>query len=163
MIEELERKFMNSTHCNLQKSTLELAAAHAQGLHSIGEAAKLTGISAKMIRHYEILGLITPTDRTYANYRVYQTRDIHLLRFIKSARDLGFSMKQIATLINLWQDSARNSAEVKKLALEHIDEMDERINALQKMRQALSSLAHRCHGDDRPDCPILEGLACHSH
>jgi Cu(I)-responsive transcriptional regulator len=146
------------------KPTLELADAHAQGLHSIGEAAKITGVSAKMIRHYETLGLVKPADRTYANYRVYQTRDIHLLRFIKSGRDLGFSMKQIAILASLWQDSQRSSAEVKKLALEHISEMDERIKSLQQMRQALSDLAAQCHGDSRPDCPILDGLACtHKH
>lgn len=141
-------------------STLELADAHARGLHTIGEAAKLTGISAKMIRHYETLGLASPTDRTYANYRVYQTRDIHVLRFIKSARDLGFSMKQIALLTSLWKNEERSSAEVKKLALEHIHEMDERIQSLQKMRKALNDLVGRCQGDDRPDCPILDGLAC---
>ncbi len=141
-------------------SALELADAQAKGLHTIGDAAKLTGVSAKMIRHYETLGLISPTDRTQANYRVYQTRDIHLLRFIKSARDLGFSMKQIAQLASLWQNEQRSSAEVKKLALEHIQEMDERIEALQNMRKALNNLATRCHGDDRPDCPILEGIAC---
>lgn len=147
-----------------RKPTLELADAHAKGLHSIGEVAKLTGLSAKMIRHYEGLGLITPTDRTYANYRVYQARDIHLLSFIKSARDLGFSMKQIAILASLWQDSERSSAEVKKLALEHIREMDERIYSLQQMRKALDDLASRCHGDNRPNCPILEAMACnHSH
>ncbi len=144
-----------------RKPTLELADAHAKGLHSIGEAAKLTGLSAKMIRHYEGLGLITPTDRTYANYRVYQTRDIHLLSFIKSARDLGFSMKQIAILASLWQDSERSSAEVKKLALEHIRDMDERIYSLQQMRKALHDLASRCQGDNRPNCPILEAMACH--
>lgn len=144
----------------INSSNLELASAHAQGLHTIGDAAKLTGVSAKMIRHYETLGLITPTDRTQANYRVYQTREIHLLRFIKSARDLGFSMKQIAQLSSLWKDEARSSADVKKLAMEHIDEMDERIHALQQMRKALSDLANRCQGDDRPDCPILDGLAC---
>jgi MerR family copper efflux transcriptional regulator len=145
---------------NYPKSTLELADAHAQGLHSIGEAAKLTGLSAKMIRHYETLGLVKPGNRTQANYRVYQMRDIHLLRFIKSARELGFSMKQIAILASLWQDSKRNSAEVKKLAQEHIQDMDERIQSLQKMRQALSELANRCHGDDRPECPILDAMAC---
>jgi MerR family copper efflux transcriptional regulator len=145
---------------NYPKSTLELADAHAQGLHSIGEAAKLTGLSAKMIRRYETLGLVKPGNRTQANYRVYQMRDIHLLRFIKSARELGFSMKQIAILASLWQDSKRNSAEVKKLAQEHIQDMDERIQSLQKMRQALSELANRCHGDDRPECPILDAMAC---
>ncbi|WP_049629723.1 Cu(I)-responsive transcriptional regulator [Cellvibrio sp. pealriver] len=145
-----------------QKPTLELADAHALGLHSIGEAAKLTGLSTKMIRHYESLGLVSPTDRTYANYRVYQTRDIHLLRFIKSARELGFSMKQIAVLTSLWQNSGRSSAEVKKLALEHIQEMDERIQSLQQMRNALNDLAGRCHGDDKPDCPILDAIACNT-
>lgn len=144
----------------INSSHLELASAQAQGLHTIGDAAKLTGVTAKMIRHYETLGLITPTDRTQANYRVYQTREIHLLRFIKSARDLGFSMKQIAQLSSLWKDEARSSADVKKLAIEHIDEMDERIHALQQMRNALSDLANRCQGDDRPDCPILDGLSC---
>lgn len=144
-----------------KKTSLQLADAHAQGLRSIGEAAKLTGLTAKMIRHYESLGLITPTDRTYANYRVYQTRDIHVLSFIKSARDLGFSMKQIAILTSLWQDSGRSSAEVKKLALEHIQEMDERIYSLQQMRKSLHDLASRCHGDDQPDCPILDAISCH--
>jgi Cu(I)-responsive transcriptional regulator len=142
------------------KPVLELADAHAKGLHSIGEVAKLTRLTAKMIRHYESLGLVKPTDRTFANYRVYQQRDIHLLHFIKSARDLGFSMKQIGVLASLWQDEGRSSAEVKKLALEHIQEMDERIQSLQQMRNALSELAGRCHGDDRPDCPILDAIAC---
>ncbi|ACE84786.1 Cu(I)-responsive transcriptional regulator [Cellvibrio japonicus] len=138
--------------------TLELADAHAQGLYSIGEVARHTGLSAKMIRHYESLGLVNPTGRTQANYRLYRPRDIHLLKFIRSARDLGFSMKQIAILLDLWQDAGRNSAEVKQLALEHIRTMDERINALQHMREALNALANQCHGDHRPDCPILEGI-----
>lgn len=145
---------------SLRKPQLELADAHQQGLYAIGEAAKLTGLTPKMIRHYESLGLVSPTDRTQSNYRVYQSRDIHLLRFIKSARELGFSMKQIATLTSLWQDSARTSAEVKTLALAHIQEMDERIRSLQQMRQALHNLASQCHGDDRPDCPILDAIAC---
>lgn len=145
---------------NASKTLFELADAHAKGLHSIGEVAKLTGLSTKMIRHYETLELIKPTNRTHANYRVYQTKDINLLRFIKSARELGFSMKQIAILASLWQDSKRNSAEVKNLAQEHIKDMDERIHSLQKMRQALSELANRCHGDDRPECPILDAMAC---
>lgn len=144
-------------------NTLELADAHAKGLHSIGEAAKLTGLSAKMIRHYEMLGLIKPGNRTHANYRVYQMRDIQLLGFIKSARDLGFSMKQIAILASLWQDSDRSSADVKKLAQEHIQEMDERIRLLQQMRQALDELVNRCQGDDRPECPILDAFACSHH
>jgi Cu(I)-responsive transcriptional regulator len=146
-----------------QINTLELADAHAKGLHSIGETAKLTGLSAKMIRHYETLGLIKPGNRTQANYRVYQMRDIQLLGFIRSARDLGFSMKQIAILASLWQDSNRSSADVKKLAQEHIREMDERIQLLQQMRQALDELVNRCQGDNRPECPILDAFACHHH
>ena len=145
---------------SLKRPSLELAEAHAHGLYTIGEAAKHTGLSAKMIRHYETLGLVHPSDRTYANYRVYQTRDLHLLKFIRSARDLGFSMKQIATLVSLWQDEGRSSAEVKKIALEHIGEIDERLRALEQMRNTLSELANQCHGDQRPDCPILERLAC---
>jgi Cu(I)-responsive transcriptional regulator len=148
---------------NQKIRNMELADAHTQGLHTIGEAAKLTGLSAKMIRHYETLGLIKPGNRTYANYRVYQMRDIQLLGFIKSARDLGFSIKQIAILTSLWQDSDRSSADVKKLALEHIQEMDERIQLLQQMRQALDELVNRCHGDKRPDCPILDAFACSHH
>jgi Cu(I)-responsive transcriptional regulator len=144
-------------------SALELAEAQAQGLYTIGEAAKLSGISTKMIRHYETLGLVSPAERTFANYRMYQARDIHLLGFIKSARDLGFSMKQIAQLTSLWLDEARSSADVKKVALAHIDVMDERIHSLQKMRKALSDLANRCQGDDRPDCPILDGLNTMAH
>jgi Cu(I)-responsive transcriptional regulator len=143
------------------RSSGESIAAQTQAL-SIGEAAKLTGISAKMIRHYESLGLVSPANRTSANYRVYQTADLQLLSFIKSARDLGFSIKQIAQLSSLWKNAGRSSAEVKKLAIEHIDDMDERIHALQKMRKALSDLANRCQGDEHPDCPILDGLACAS-
>ena len=137
---------------------LELSDAHSQGYYTIGEASELTDISAKMIRYYEEQQLIAPSVRTQANYRVYQARDIHVLRFIKSARDLGFSIKQIALLVSLWQDQKRNSAEVKKLALEHIQEMDNRIIALQQMRDQLSQLANLCHGDNKPDCPILKGI-----
>lgn len=147
------------TQRTAKKSSLELADAHTQGLYSIGEAARLTGVSAKMIRYYEDLGLVKPSDRTYANYRLYHAREIHLLCFIKNARELGFSMKQIAVLTSLWQNSGRSSAEVRTLALEHMAEMDQRIQSLQQMREALGSLAQRCHGDDRPDCPILDRLA----
>ena len=137
---------------------LELSHAHAEGFYTIGEAAQASGVSAKMIRYYEQQGLIAPSLRTQANYRVYSQRELHLLGFIKSARDLGFSMKQISLLVSLWQDQARASSEVKKLALEHIAEMDERIASLQRMRAQLHQLADKCHGDNRPDCPILTGL-----
>jgi Cu(I)-responsive transcriptional regulator len=142
----------------LSPNFLELADAHNKGFYTIGEASELTGISAKMIRYYEEQQLITPSVRTQANYRVYQARDIHVLRFIKSARDLGFSIKQIALLVSLWQDQQRNSAEVKQLAQEHIKDMDSRILALQKMRDQLNQLANLCQGDNKPDCPILQGL-----
>ncbi len=137
---------------------IELAQAQAKGMFTIGEASQASGVSAKMIRYYEQQGLLVPGLRTQANYRMYNQRDLHLLRFIKSARDLGFSMKQISQLVGLWQDQARASIDVKKLALEHIAEMDERIAALQQMRSQLSELAERCQGDNRPDCPILKGL-----
>lgn len=137
---------------------IELAQAHSQGFYTIGEAAGASGVSAKMIRYYEQQGLIAPGLRTQSNYRVYNERDLHLLRFIKSARDLGFSMKQIGLLVSLWRDQARASSEVKKLALEHIAEMDERIASLQQMRAQLHQVADQCQGDNRPDCPILMGL-----
>lgn len=137
---------------------LELAQAQQQGFYTIGEASKLSGLSAKMIRYYEDNQLITPSTRTLANYRVYLERDIHLLGFIKSARDLGFTIKQISQLVNLWQDKERSSADVKNLALAHIAEMDERIQLLQSMRNQLSDLAELCHGDNKPECPILRGI-----
>jgi Cu(I)-responsive transcriptional regulator len=138
---------------------LELAQAHQQGLYSIGEASKHSGVSAKMIRHYEALGLIKAAERTQANYRVYNQREVHLLHFIKSARDLGFTLKQISVLVSLWQDQQRASAEVKALALDHIAELDERIAGLQAMRASLAKLAESCKGDQQSDCPILENLA----
>jgi len=141
------------------KPALELASAQAQGFFTIGEASRATGVSAKMIRYYEEQGLLAPSSRTQANYRVYHQRNLHLLRFIKSARDLGFSMKQIEQLVSLWQDQGRASAEVKHLALAHIAEMNERIASLQQMRDQLEQLATQCHGDKRPDCPILTELA----
>lgn len=126
---------------------------------TIGEAAKASGVSAKMIRHYEAIGLIPQADRTPAGYRVYTAAQIHELRFIKSARDLGFSMAQIAELLALWRDRDRSSAEVKRLALDHVTELKARIAELQAMADTLSHLARTCHGDDRPDCPIIEGIA----
>lgn len=138
---------------------LELAQAHQQGLYTIGEAAKYSGISAKMIRHYESLGLIKTAERTQANYRVYNQKQVQLLHFIKSARDLGFTLKQISLLVSLWQDQERASAEVKALALDHIAELDKRIAGLQSMRASLAKLADSCKGDQQSDCPILENLA----
>lgn len=137
----------------------ELADAKEQGLHGIGEASALSGVSAKMIRHYEGIGLIPAAARTLAGYRLYSGDDVHRLRFIRRARDLGFSMKQIDELLGLWNDRARASREVKRLAQQHADELSERIGAMQAMQRTLQHLAARCHGDDRPDCPILDDLA----
>ena len=126
---------------------------------SISEAAELTGASAKMIRHYEEIGLMPKVARTVAGYRVYREADLHILRFIRRARDLGFTMKEIETLLGLWRNRRRASADVKKLALKHIADLDARIAEMQAMRTALTKLAEGCHGDQRPDCPILEDLA----
>ena len=137
----------------------ELADARDQGLHNIGEAARLSGVSAKMIRHYESIGLIPPAGRTFAGYRLYNEADLHRLGFIRRARGLGFSIKQIEALLGLWDDRSRASAEVKRLAQAHVDELAEKIAEMQAMQRTLQDLARRCHGDERPECPILEDLA----
>lgn len=137
----------------------ELAAAREQGLHNIGEAAAATGVSAKMIRHYESIGLIPPAGRTFANYRLYSEADLHRLRFIKRSRGLGFSIRHIETLLGLWNDPARSSAEVKRLAQQHVDELQAKIGELQSMLRSLQDLAAHCQGDERPQCPILDDLA----
>ena len=139
----------------------EMADARRDGHLNVGEAAKASGVSAKMIRHYEQIGLIGHSPRTEAGYRQYQERDLHTLKFIRSARDLGFSLEQIRQLLSLWYDGERSSAEVKQLAESHLSDLDERIQALITMRDALVRLSESCCGDDRPDCPILEGLAGH--
>lgn len=126
---------------------------------NIGEAARASGVSPKMIRHYESLGLIPPVARSDAGYRRYGSNDIHRLAFIARARDLGFSIAEIARLVDLWQDQSRPSAHVKTLALEHVAQLDEKIRQLQEMKVTLERLAASCHGDDRPECPILDSLA----
>lgn len=137
---------------------LELDDAREAGFRNISDAAEATGISAKMIRYYESIGLIPPATRTFANYRVYGQEDLHRLRFIRRARDLGFSIEQIKTLLSLWQHK-RPSAEVKRVALEHIAELEQKIHALESMRKTLVHLVEHCHGDARPRCPIIEELA----
>ncbi|MHB8759102.1 MAG: Cu(I)-responsive transcriptional regulator [Thiobacillus sp.] len=126
---------------------------------NIGDAAAASGVSAKMIRHYERIGLVRQSGRTPAGYRQYQARDVHLLRFVRRARDLGFPLDQIRQLLSLWEDPARASADVKRLAEAHIAELDARIAALSEMRTTLVTLARDCRGDHRPDCPILADLA----
>lgn len=128
---------------------------------AIGAAARASGVSAKMVRHYESLGLLGAVARTDAGYRQYTPADVHTLRFIKRARDLGFSMAEIAELVSLWHDRQRASADVKRIAQTHVAELEKRIQAMQDMRRTLQNLLHHCHGDERPDCPILDNLAGH--
>ena len=137
----------------------ERSVALRQGLHNIGDAAASTGVSAKMIRHYESIGLIPPAHRTIANYRLYDDADLHRLRFVKRARSLGFSMKQIQELLGLWSDPRRASAQVKALAQAHAAALAQKIREMQAMQRTLEQLARVCHGDERPACPILDDLA----
>lgn len=126
---------------------------------NIGEAAKASGVSAKMIRYYEGTGLIAKASRSDAGYRHYTETDVYTLRFIRRARDLGFTMEGIAELLALWRDRARRSADVKRLALAHVAALRHKIAELEAMAATLSHLAKHCHGDDRPHCPILADLA----
>lgn len=126
---------------------------------NIGEAARASGVTAKMIRYYESVGLLEPVGRTVSGYRVYGQEEVHALRFVRQARRLGFLVEDIRKLLALWRDRSRASAEVKEIALEHVGELDRRIAELTEMRDTLAHLATHCHGDERPDCPILEKLA----
>jgi len=126
---------------------------------NIGQAAAASGVSAKMIRYYESIGLLPAAARTDSGYRVYGGKELHVLRFIRRARKLGFSLDRTADLLSLWRDDGRASGDVKRIALAHVTELDERIRELTEMRDTLASLADCCHGDDRPDCPILQTLA----
>ena len=125
----------------------------------IGVAAKRAGISARMVRHYESLGLINGVARTDSGYRQYTEADVHALHFSRRSRDLGFSMEEIAELLGLWHDRSRASSQVKRIAQAHIDDLSQRIAAMQAMQRSLQTLVHCCHGDERPDCPILDDLA----
>lgn len=126
---------------------------------TIGEAARLSGVSAKMVRHYESLGLLSKVARTDSGYRLHTEADVRTLQFIKRGRDLGFSMAEIAELVSLWNNRRRASASVKRIAQKHVDELHQRIEAMQAMQRTLSGLLDHCHGDERPDCPILDDLA----
>ena len=126
---------------------------------NIGQASEGSGVHAKMIRYYESIDLIAPASRTESGYRQYAPNDVEKLRFIKRSRDLGFSIARIKTLLSLWGDGERHSADVKNLARQYIAELDEDIEKLQSIRRELSTLADCCHGDDQPDCPILDGIA----
>lgn len=125
---------------------------------NIGETAKKSGVSAKLIRHYESIGLIAKADRSAGGYRVYDETDVHTLRFIRSARRLGFSMKEIKKLVGLWRNKSRDPSDVRRLAANHIAELEQKITELSGLRNALRSLVHACKGAHRPDCPILDGI-----
>jgi MerR family copper efflux transcriptional regulator len=130
----------------------------AMNVMNIGEAAKASGVSTKMIRHYEQVGLLPAAARTESGYRQYNDKDVHTLRFIRRSRDLGFSIEQIGELLALWQDRRRPSRQVKAFAQAHIQELEQKVQDLLAMKETLQHLVHCCHGDDRPDCPILESL-----
>jgi MerR family copper efflux transcriptional regulator len=128
---------------------------------NIGEAAQASGVSAKMIRHYESIGLLPAARRTASGYRVYDEQEVRLLQFIHRGRALGFPLEKIADLLALWQDQGRASLEVRRLAEQHIAELNRKIGELQAMQRSLETLVHSCHGDQRSDCPILDDLATH--
>jgi len=134
-------------------------ATQVNTLVTIGQAAKLTGLSAKMIRHYEEAGLLHKANRTEAGYRLYNGQQLQQLSFIRQARALGFSLLQIGSLLDLWRDPHRSSKEVKQLAELHLDEIKQKVAELQQMQQVLQQLADSCCGDDQPQCAILDGLS----
>ena len=129
------------------------------GPFNIGEAASCSGVSAKMIRYYETLSLLPKVGRTAAGYRQYGPNEVHTLRFIRHARELGFSMVEIAALLKLWQNRRRASADVKRIALSHVADLNRRMAEMATMKRTLEALADCCHGDERPHCPILDKLA----
>lgn len=126
---------------------------------TIGEAAEASGVNSKLIRHYESIGVIPKAGRTESGYRTYRESDVHVLSFVRRARSLGFSMKEIKKLVGLWRNKTRASSEVKELALQHIKQLDEKIAELEAMSKTLKRLARTCHGDSRPDCPILDEIS----
>lgn len=126
---------------------------------NIGEAAKASGVSVKMVRHYESIGLLPKAARSFGNYRLYGDNEVHTLRFIKRARALGFPMDDIKELVGLWKNKSRSSAAVKKIAGKHVEALQQKIAELKSMSVTLEHLMRHCHGDHRPDCPILEDLA----
>ena len=132
-------------------------------LFNIGEAARRSDVSTKMVRHYESLGLLPVIHRTDSGYRQYTDKEVHTLRFIKRSRSLGFSMLEIAELLKLWQNQRRSSADVRKIAVKHVDELNQRIVEMQAMKRTLEHLVDCCKGNLRPDCPILDELATHTH
>ena len=143
----------------METKYFELADAKRDGLFNIGQAAEVSGVSAKMIRHYEENGFIPKAGRTVAGYRIYAHRDVHVLRFIRRARDLGFSLQEVKALLALWTNRRRESGDVKRMVQKHVKALDAKIAELQAMRRTLVDLAQHCHGDHRPECPILDDLS----
>ena len=141
----------------MTRSACETSAASL----NIGDAARASGVSAKMIRHYESIGLIEPARRTDSGYRLYSRQDVQVLQFIHRGRALGFSLEQIGALLALWKDKHRASADVRALARSHIEELNRKIAEMEAMRRTLETLYASCHGDERSDCPILDDLATH--
>jgi MerR family copper efflux transcriptional regulator len=135
----------------------------SNGVMSIGEAASRSGVPPKTIRYYEEIGLIAPAERLENHYRAYDENDVQTLRFIQRARSLGFSLKEVADLLALYRDRRRASRDVKRLALAHVAELDRKIAELKAIRNTIADLAARCHGDQRPECPILEELETPTH
>ena len=128
---------------------------------NIGEVARLSEVNSKMIRRYEEMGIIPKAGRSLSGYRTYSENDVHILRFVKRAKDFGFSMKDIKQLVSLWRNKNRPSSQVKSIALKHIQELEKKQEEIQSMLSAVQHLAENCHGDARPDCPILDKLGCH--
>lgn len=126
---------------------------------NIGKAARASGVSAKMIRYYESTGLIAPAERTDSGYRAYGSTDVHVLRFIRRARDLGFPLPDIVRLLDLWRDRSRASVDVKRIAIGQVAKLRRKIIEMQEMAATLERLAAHCHGDDRPECPIMDDLS----
>ena len=128
---------------------------------NIGEVATMSEVNSKMIRRYEEQGIIPKAGRSLARYRQYSEKDVYVLRFVKRARELGFAMKDIKQLVGLWRNKSRPSAQVKKIALKHKIELEKKLKEVQSMLGTINNLVEHCHGDDRPDCPILDELDCH--
>jgi len=143
----------------VKAQAIELSQARQAGLHHIGEAATMSRVSARMIRHYEELDLLKPARRTSAGYRLYDDNDVHTLQFIRRGRDLGFSIEEIRQLLGLWHNRRRASGDVLRIAQKHVAALDEKIRELRGMRRTLEKLMGACHGNDLPDCPILDDLA----
>lgn len=128
---------------------------------NIGEVSKLSNVNSKMIRRYEEMGIIPKAGRSLAGYRTYSEKDVHILRFVKRSRELGFSMKDIKQLVSLWRNKSRPSSQVKSIATKHVKELEQKLAEIQSMVRTLKNLTENCHGDNRPDCPILDELSCH--